>query len=80
MSMKSYIDKGEALDVRAIGEATETAGVYRLRTFTEGVDYCDPAAGRWIWSIGRNRATGEILASTDNRFYGHAEYECIWLR
>jgi len=78
--VKGYVARGEALDVRTIGETTCDDGVYRLRSFTEGVDYCDLTTGRWIWSIGRHKATGEICASIDTRFYGNDEWECVWLR
>jgi len=79
-SMQHYIDSNEALDVRTVGEVTDVEGVYRLHAFSEGVDYCDVVTGRWIWSIGRNKATGEILAAVDTRFYGAPEFECVWLR
>ena len=27
-------------------------------------DFCDLSTGEWIWSIGRDPATGQVLAST----------------
>lgn len=34
----------------------------------------------WIWSIGRNKKTGEVLASTAADFYRNPDFECLWLR
>jgi len=48
--------------------------------FKEGKDYCDGKRERWIWSIGRRKSDGTILASCTDEFYQNAEYECLWLR
>lgn len=46
----------------------------------EGVDFCDSSTESWIWSIGQNKKTGQVLASLDTCFYQNPEYECLWLR
>ena len=46
----------------------------------EGMDYCNASTEVWIWSIGRHRKTGKILASHGTNFYSHPSYECLWLR
>lgn len=70
-SALSVLDEGEAIG----------GGLYKLRRFVEGRDYCDPNAEAWIWSIGRNRMTGEIFASTfGSSFYQDDDYECLFLR
>jgi hypothetical protein len=66
----SVLDEGES-----IGN-----GLYKLRRFVEGRDYYDPEHDAYIWSIGRNRATGAILASVTTEFYRNDEYECLFLR
>lgn len=55
-------------------------GEYILPDFIENRDYCNAETEEWIWSIGRDKETGEILAAHDTRFYGHPSYECLWLR
>ncbi len=54
--------------------------VYELLRFVEGVDYCDGELELWIWSIGRETATGRIYASTDTRFYQADGFDCLFLR
>jgi hypothetical protein len=78
--MQSKLDSRECIDVMHIGCRAEEAGVYILRSFIEDIDYCDAEREAWIWSIGKNRETGEIRAATDARFYEDPEWQCIWLR
>lgn len=77
--MEKALQENEALDVRKIGEEI-SPGVFKLKYFEEGVDYCDARTENWIWSIGKNKTTGEIFASLDTRFYSNKEFECLWLR
>jgi hypothetical protein len=82
MSNKAMLRKlltHDALDVCVEGREVEP-GVYRLRRFCEGVDYCDASKEAWIWSIGKRKTDGEILASTDSRYYRNDDFECLWLR
>jgi hypothetical protein len=77
--MQEKLDKKECLDVREIGESIGN-GLFRLHRFVPDVDYCDAQREDWIWSIGRNLDTGEILASTTTIYYQNPRYECLWLR
>jgi hypothetical protein len=77
--MREKLEAGDCLDVLAEGEEL-APGLYRLRRFLEGVDYCDAAREAWIWSIGQHVSTGEIIAATDARFYQNPEYVCLFLR
>lgn len=80
--MAEKLSTKEALSVRDEGESCGD-GFYILRRFVENVDYCDPDLEAWIWSIGRNRITGEIWASSTSQFYSanqDAEWECLFLR
>ncbi|MDT4967611.1 MAG: hypothetical protein QOJ64_2348 [Acidobacteriota bacterium] len=73
--------EGECLDVRKIGRPLRgTPGDFILGGFLEGIDYADVDNGEWIWSIGRNKKTGQIRASTSGRYYEHPDYECLWVR
>lgn len=76
--MEEKLDKNEAIDISACKRTT--GGYYILTNFIEDTDYCDAKAEHWIWSIGKNYATGEILASTNNNFYQNTEYKCLFLR
>jgi hypothetical protein len=79
--MEKKIAAGECQDVNDLG-VNVRPGVFRLREFTKdsGRDYCDLASNDWIRSIGKNKQTGEILASTSAEFYQNPEYECLFLR
>ena len=53
---------------------------YILDKVIERMDYCDAVREVWIWSIGRRKSDGVILASTKGDLYQNPEYECLWLR
>lgn len=78
-AMERKLADGEAIDVLMVGYRTEDPQVFRLRSFSEGIDYCASDTEQWIWSIGR-LADGAILAATDPRLYGQEGVECLWLR
>lgn len=77
--MREMLDKGECINVRAIGKEIEH-GVFLLHTFIENKDYCDWKRQQWIWSIGRDKQGNAIFASYDDRYYLNPQYECLWLR
>lgn len=79
LRMREKLDAGECIDVNTIGRSIGS-GVFVLKSYVDGVDYCDAANDQWIWSIGKDLLTNEILASTDTRFYQHPQYNCLWLR
>ena len=70
--------KEKAIDLQFNAKTPD--GEYILEAFVDGVDYCDASTESWIWSIGRHKKTGQILAALDGRFYQNEEYECLWLR
>jgi hypothetical protein len=56
---------------------------FELRGFDDsGVEYWDSQTKRKrsIWSIGKHKETGKIIASYSSDLYGDDRYECIWLR
>lgn len=82
--MARKLDHGGCLAVDQEGELdpaeSRGAKVFRLRRFVDDVDYCIAQTEEWIWSIGRRRSDGAILASTDSRYYSNPEFECLFLR
>jgi hypothetical protein len=79
LSMREKVKRLEAINVRIIGVEID-AGLFRLSFFDHNADYCDLETGTWIWSIGRHNASGDIIASTDDRFFADPDYDCLWLR
>jgi len=51
-----------------------------LDEFVEDQDYCDLTRERWIWSIGKHKVSGQILASTDVVYKDNSQYDLLWLR
>jgi len=79
LSMQDALRSGEALSVLAEG-STLGNGMYLLRRFVDGKDYCDPSIERWIFSIGRQFKDNKIIAATDMRFVGDMNYDCLFSR
>jgi hypothetical protein len=73
--MQEKLNDGSAMDVSGC-ELTDE-GDYILTDFEEGVDYCDAKTEKWIWSIGKDRTTGVILASTSDKYYQNPDFECL---
>jgi hypothetical protein len=71
---------GIVIDVSGCERTPE--GYYVLTEFVDGKDYADCKTQEWIWSIGRRKTDGVLLASTDSHgvFYQHPDFECVWLR
>ena len=78
-AMAEKLSTFETLSVLEEGEAIG-GGLYKLRRFVEDRDYCDPKTEEWIWSIGKNLSTGEIVASTNSGLYQDPSWECLFLR
>lgn len=76
--MREKVSKYEAIDIS--DKPKNKDGDYILNTFIEDKDYCDIKEEFWIWSIGEHIITGEILASTSNKFYQNPDYNCLFLR
>lgn len=77
-SMERKLDRKEAIDISHCEQNDE--GDYILSEFISDIDYCDRYEEEWIWSIGRDLVTNQILASTSNKFYENPGYECLWIR
>lgn len=84
LRMREKLERGECVDVSGCERATvpRAGGCYVIPpdVYQDGVDYCDADAERWIFSIGRETATGRILASTSAALYGNDAFTCLWLR
>ena len=77
-AMQRKLADGEAIDISGCEQTPD--GLYVLKDFREGVDYCDAVTERWIWSIGRRRSDSVLHASLSGDLYLNPEYECVWLR
>jgi hypothetical protein len=83
MQNQTMIRKIKSGQCRDIGHFPQrSAGIYVMRAefYRDGLDYCVLKDNAWVYSIGVEKATGEIHAATDGRFYENPEYDCIWLR
>ena len=78
LRMQEKLRAGEAIDVSRCDRTPE--GDYVLTAFEDDVDYCNAKTEEWIWSIGRELATGRIIASHSNTLYQNPAFECLWLR
>lgn len=76
--MAEKLAAGEAIDVSDCPRTPD--GDYILAEFVEDVDYCNARTEQWIWSIGRELATGEIHAAHSAKLYQNPAYLCLWLR
>lgn len=82
--MQRKVRKGEAIDLSKCRRTGDGDYILPKRIqppkHREPKDYCDTQLASWIWSIGRNKRTGQVVASLSGRFYGRRGWECIWLR
>lgn len=76
--MKNHLLYGDIIDVRQVGVETEP-GVFKLNSFIPGIQYVDPEEEKFIFSIGKDKESGEIFAAYDTRFYGDDDYETLYL-
>lgn len=77
-SMERKIQAAECMDVSKFKRNRD--GDYILPEFIDDLDYADADREFWINSIGQNNITGEILASTSNKFYQNPDFTCLFLR
>lgn len=76
-AMAQKIRDREALDLSGYAKEGQ---FYILDHFVEDIDYCDSEKQTWIWSIGRRKSDGKILASMVTDLYENPDFECLWLR
>jgi len=79
IAMRIKIESGDAIDIS--GFARE--GIYYIiprHKFFKDCDYCDPVLDSWIWSIGRRKHDGVLLASIAPDLYYNPDFECVWLK
>jgi hypothetical protein len=77
--MKKELLSGTVIDVRQVGVEIEP-GVFKLTHFVPETQYVDPEKEQFIYSIGKDRETGDILAAYDTRFYNDDDYETLYLQ
>ncbi len=78
-AMAEKLREGSAVDISAFGREGHH---YLLDAYADGIDYCDMNREAWVYSIGRRRKDGKIIASTNpnSDLYQNPEYDCLWLR
>jgi hypothetical protein len=76
-AMRRKLDEDKCIDVTG---CERDGNFYVLTAVVEGKDYCDTRRNAWVWSIGRRRSDGKILASLRTDLYEHPDFECLWLR
>lgn len=76
-SMQRRLATKQAIDV---SKCRRLGDFYVLDEVIDGKDYCDARKEVWIWSVGRRKSDGVILASTTTILYGNSDFECLWLR
>jgi len=79
-AMRDKLERGECVDLSRCRVTADLAYIVPPDVWQDDVDYCNALTERWIWSIGRERATGTIYAAHDTRFYQNPDYHCLWLR
>lgn len=89
--MERKIASGDAIDLKdckrldndiegGMFEGNRKNPLYILDRFEDGMDYCDSTSESWIWSIGRRKSDGLILASSTADLYQNDDFECLFLR
>ncbi len=81
LAMQRHLDTGEAID---LGKFRQEDGSYLLPADLDidDKDLCDATLGieQWVWSVGKNKITGERRAALDARYYENPGWVCEWLR
>jgi hypothetical protein len=80
MTTSRMTEKIRALECVDLSAAPREGKHYVVTAFIDDMDYCVLDKQQWIWSIGRRRSDGVILASTAGDLYQNPEFECLWLR
>jgi hypothetical protein len=85
LRMAEKLSEGESFDISGCERTSD--GSYILTGIlaeeaerAEGTDFCDAKTESWVWSIGKNIKTGQVVAALDARYYQNPEYNCLWLR
>lgn len=80
LRMEEALEAGECIDVAEIGTYDAETDTYVLREFIDEKDYAEKSRERWIYSIGRRKSDGVILAAFNSIFYLNPNFDCLWLR
>lgn len=84
-TMHARVKSGEAFDLPKCKRTPEGDYILPVRMVPRKTemtphDYCGLQTEVWIWSIGRNKKTGVVVASPHVKFYQNPKYESLWLR
>lgn len=77
LRMHEKVRDGEAIDLSDYPrEGTKIVLDYVI----DGMDYCILKEEKWIWSIGKRKSDGKILASKLTDLFVDPNFEILWLR
>lgn len=84
-AMRDLVEQGRAIDISGCERTEEGDYVLNPELWDAieaiGADICDAARDNWIWSVGENKDTGQIEASTiPSKHYERQGWRCLWLR
>lgn len=79
-TMQRKLKSNQAIDLSGCDRTPEGDYILDPSIAIDDMDLCDAKTERWIWSVGKHKTTGQIVASVESKFYQNSEYECIWLR
>lgn len=85
-SMQRKLASGEAYDLKnckRLERKDSTDSFYIIEkewSSISDLDFCDSSTESWIWSVGRRKSDGMILASLGADLYQNPDFECLWLR
>jgi hypothetical protein len=80
LSMLRKLKSGEVTDISCYPKEGHHYTLPEDFFLPDEMDYCDAKTERWIWSIGRRKKDGVMIASLDGDLYQNDDYECLWLR
>lgn len=78
LAMKFKLTMGLAIDLSE--NNINADGDIILTEFVDGMDYCHAKKEAWIWSIGKHKQHGYMLASYTTKFYQNENFQCLFLR
>ena len=85
LSMARKLAMAECVDVVSCATDPVTgfydiSRLWREAFVDDAPDFCNSRRELWIWSIGKEKTTGKVFASTGTELYLNPLYDCLWLR
>lgn len=74
------IEDGELLDVTKRPQNAEGDFILTEQDLKDYRNFIKLDTSEWIYSVGRNIQTQQVLASTSNKFKNNPAFELVWRR